>query len=193
MMNLASDWSSTQPMSSGMFESIPAGVHICKVESAKVDNYNGHEALVLALEIAEGTPLDGYARRDYDRRRGSRPDTKWGVTFRQFTRDYKDQSKTNPYFKGLIGAVEESNPGYQFNGDELTLKGKQIGFIFREEEFEKTDGTIGVTVRPAFFRSVKWCKANPNHTVERKTVQVSSRSSTPMSAFTEVSGDDLPF
>ena len=43
-------------------------------------------------------------------------------------------------FKGFIKSVEESNPGYVWNWDESTLKGKKVGLILQEEEFVPTGG-----------------------------------------------------
>lgn len=56
---------------------------------------------------------------------------------------------TNPYFKGFITAVEESNPGYKWNWDEKTLKGKKIGIVFRMEEYSY-NGYDGEAARPFY-------------------------------------------
>ena len=53
--------------------------------------------------------------------------------------------------------MEESNPGYSFKGagcDMGTMKGKLIGFNFGEEEWRKTDGTVGVSVKPFYAVSI---------------------------------------
>ena len=53
--------------------------------------------------------------------------------------------------KGFIAAVEESNRGYTWNWDERTLAKKEIGILFRNEEWEY-EGKTGWATRP--FRAI---------------------------------------
>jgi hypothetical protein len=51
-------------------------------------------------------------------------------------------------YKGLIVAIEQSNPGYKWDFDEGTLKGKTCACIFREEEYiGQNDGKVHTTTR----------------------------------------------
>lgn len=137
----------------GSFERFPAGGHICQIMKAWCETTpNGSEQLVLALEVAEGD-YRGYFGKLYNDKRSQNPNAKWPCIFKQFTLGVDGQ--TNPFFKGLLKSVEESNSGYKWNWNEATLANKRIGMIFREEEFEANDGTIKTTVRPAFPRSVQ--------------------------------------
>ena len=137
----------------GSFERFPAGGHICKIMKAWVETTaSGSEMLVLALDVDEGN-FRGYFGRQFNEKRTSNPTAKWPCLFRQFTLGTDGQ--TNPYFKGLLKSIEESNTGYKWNWNEGSLANKRVGMIFREEEFKASDGTIKTTVRPAFARSVQ--------------------------------------
>jgi len=57
-------------------------------------------------------------------------------------------------FKGFTTAVENSNPGYQWNWDEKSLVGKKLCGVFGLEEYEKQDGTVGVATKLIQFRSL---------------------------------------
>ena len=137
----------------GSNEKIPAGGYICRIMKAWVETtMSGSEQLVLALEIAEGE-YAGYYGRQYTSKKETYPNAKWPCLFKQFTLNTDGQ--TNPFFKGMIKSIEESNSGYSWNWHETGLQNKMIGMIFREEEFEANDGSIKTVVRPAFPRSVQ--------------------------------------
>ena len=57
--------------------------------------------------------------------------------------------------KGGMKAVEESNPGYQWNWDENTIKGKKVGIGIREEEYEANDGSVKTTTRPFAMAAIQ--------------------------------------
>lgn len=155
-MKPASDWSTTRAALGGESERISLGGHVCKILNAKVEDMNGHEQLVLCFDVDEGTEYDGIFRRQYDgikaRNSGTQiPQWPIGGTFRQFTRDYKDQGKTNPFFKGMIQAVTDSNPNYQWDWNERSLAGKYIGLVFGEEEYlDKNTGEIKKSTKARF-------------------------------------------
>lgn len=137
----------------GSNERLPAGGYICRILKAWVETTtNGSEQIVLGLEIAEGD-YAGYVKRQFESRKASNPKANWPCVFKQFTLGTDGQ--TNPFFKGMLKSIEESNSGYKWNWNEATLANKFIGMIFREEEFETNDGYIKTTVRPAFPRSVQ--------------------------------------
>ena len=137
----------------GSFERLPAGGHVCRILKAWVETTrNGSEQLVLALDIAEGN-FAGYYKKQFESKKASDPNAKWTCLFKQFALGTDGQ--TNPYFKGLLKSIEESNAGYKWNWQEMSLANKLVGMIFREEEFEASDGSIKTTIRPAFPRSVE--------------------------------------
>ena len=150
-MKIPRGWDKAQAYD-GSLEKMTAGGHICRIVNARVDDVNGNDMLVLALDVAEGSQYDGFYRRDHKKKTATNPDAKWGCVYRQYV--VTREGECNPFFKGIIKCVEESNNGYRWSWQESTLKDKLVGVIFREEEFLKTDGTISTTIRPAFIRSV---------------------------------------
>lgn len=196
-MNKTRGWDTTAAQMGGQFEQLTPGGHIVKILHAEVGRSKGNnEMLILTCDIAEGGEFDGMFRRSFEFRKRSgdgRTLPKWPNSgmFYQLTTD-KD-GNTNPRFKGLIKAIEESNPGYTWNWDERTLNGKLCGMIFREEEFEKNDGSTGTTVKPMAV-----CPAGEAHDKEaprKKTltpgfVGVNNQRD---GGFEEVDSDDLPF
>lgn len=149
-MRVVPGWDQAASFEDGA-ERVPAGGHVCRIIQAKVETLdNGSEKLSLALDIEEGSPLDGVYRRMFA---GKEQGAKWPCVFGQFLLDRDGQC--SPFFKGLIKCIEKSNPGYQWAWDERTLKGRMVGMIFREEEFLARDGSIRIVTRPAFARSVE--------------------------------------
>lgn len=201
-MQRANDWDTTRAAMSGETERLSLGGHVCKILHAKVEDRNGHEALVLSFDIDEGTEYDGIMRRKFDgikARSDGMHVPQWPIdgTFSQFTRDYKDQTKTNPFFKGLIQAVCDSNPGYQWDWNERSLNGKYIGLVFGEEEYPARDtGEIRTSVRARFCCAA--ADAPDKEPPKRKEYngarpQTSSAAATTGGGFTQVDDDELPF
>ena len=50
---------------------------------------------------------------------------------------------TKRRFKTVTEALESSNTGYHFDWDEKKFKGKLIGGLFNEREYQKNDGNVG--------------------------------------------------
>lgn len=201
-MHRASDWENTRAAMVGEREVLSLGGHVCRILNAKVEDRNGHEVLVLAFDIDEGTEYDGFFKRQFESIKANSngitiPQWPIGGTFSQFTRDWKDQTKTNPFFKGLIQAVVDSNVHYQWDWNERSLAGKYIGLVFGEEEYMKKDtGEIKVATRARFCCSVADAPdKEPPRLREYKgqRPQTSSTEGTTNGSFTEVDDDELPF
>ena len=179
-------------------EQLPVGGHICRIIDAAVEQTRaGGEMLVVYYDIAEGGQYDGYFKARMDRIKEYRSDAPWPGIFRApvLTRT----GKTCGYFKGLITAVEESNTGYSFKaakGDELTLKGKLVGFNFGEEEYVNRKGEYKTTVKPFYAVSVAHIRAG----IQPPPKKVYDPAANPRNLspaakeFVEVANDpDLPF
>lgn len=186
-------WDNAPAYTDGV-EHVPAGGHVCKIIGAKVEMLdNGSEKLVLALEIDEGSPLDGIFQRTFASKHAGNPAAKWPCTFGQFLTDR--DGLCNPYFKGLIRCVENSNPGYHWAWEEATLKGKRVGMVFREEEFMGYDGSVKTATRPAFARSVDRIREGVEvPEIKRLSGNPAQASGVDMpDGFTEVQDKELPF
>lgn len=154
MIRIPNDYNTARAYDGSITPQLSIGGHICKIISARQDTARtGTEMLVVAFDIAEGSVYDGYYAQKHDRDVQYRPDAKFPGVFRAPVTT--KEGKTSGYFKGLITAIEESNVGFHFLGDENTLAGKIVGFNFREEEWRKSDGTIGVSVKPFYAVSVQ--------------------------------------
>lgn len=57
--------------------------------------------------------------------------------------------------KGFITSVEESNSGYVFDWQTASLKGKNVGGVFGEEEYYNRDGDARTAVRLRYFCSTE--------------------------------------
>ena len=184
-MKKPNGWENTQAVMGGEdYEVLTPGGHIVKILNAETAmSRAGKDMLVLNFEIAEGSDFDGMMQRAWKRRQ------KWPVsgTYYQLTED--QQGGANPRFKGLIKAVEESNSGYAWNWDERTLKGRQVGMIFREEEYEANDGTVRTSVKPiAVCPALEAMdKAAPAKKLLERADKAAGQ------GFTEEKDDDLPF
>lgn len=134
------DWETAQAVTGEGYPQLPKGGYICKVIQAREeDTSDGRKALVIALDIAEGEHQNYYKNRhDADKANPNIKEPKWKGRYRlvETTRD----GKTNPFFKGFITVVENSNKGYKFDFDEKTLKDKLFGGVFGYEEFMTDDG-----------------------------------------------------
>lgn len=123
-----------------------SGGYVCKITMA--EDVADKEYLRLEYDFAEPPLKDYYA--DLHTAKGF-----WGG---KFIKSYKDTALR--FFKAFKTAVEESNSGYVFNGDERTLVGKQVGLVLGEEEYNKNDGTIGTRLFVAQERSVAAIRRN---------------------------------
>ncbi len=71
-----------------------------------------------------------------------------GVTYRS----YKESALT--FFQGFLNAIDKSNPGFDWTGDNFeVLKQKMFIGVFREEEYLNKDNEIKVGVKLQDIRS----------------------------------------
>ncbi len=171
----------------GEFEILPAGGHICIIKQAKVDKTSTEkEVIILVFDIYEGEFKD-YYKRNFDRRKENNAEAKWQGTFRQLT-----EGKSLPFFKGMIEAIEKSNPGFKWDWDETKLKGKVFGGVFGEEEYEGSDGKIHTSVKCRFVRTVEAVKSGKFTMPDKKLA--SGSNSQQQGGFTPIDeDDDFPF
>lgn len=193
MILMPKDYDSAKAYAGQGFETLPIGPHICKIISAKLEQArSGADMLVVAFDVAESGPYDGFYKTQHEYRKGFNAEAKWLGIFR--TNILTREGKTSGYFKGFITSVEESNPGYNFraaNGDENTLKGKTVAFNFGEEEWRKSDGSVGVSVKPFYAVSIKTAREGieppPRKALNDGQAQMQRQ------GFKPVDDDDLPF
>lgn len=179
---------------------LPAGAYDCEIIAAKVAAYTGkdgtvYEKLEIAFDIVAGE-FAGYFRHQYDAL--TKEDKKWKGVLRLSvpTDDGSDGDNwAKRILKTCIEAVEDSNAGYHWDWDEKKLKGKAVGCLFRNEEWEY-NGKTGWKAMPFRFLSlddVHACKYKiPNDKPLNKPsapVTVNSIAA----AAVEDADDELPF
>lgn len=135
----------------GEYEKLEAGGYICKIVSAKEEkSKSGKRMLVLALDIAEGEKRD-FFKKKFDE--NTSPEKKWsaGAIYRQML----EGEKAVRFLKGLMTSLESSNENFKWDWDEKKLVGLKCGAIFGEEEYERLDGSIGISTKIKYIRTIK--------------------------------------
>jgi hypothetical protein len=178
---------------------LPVGGYIVNIMGAKVVEFDGKdggkfEKLEISIDIAEGEFKDFYAN---DYRSQQSEDKYWKGVLGQYSP--KDDGSENDEWtksslKALIGAIEDSNPGYHWDWDETKLKGKKVGCIFRNKEWE-FNGTTGFTAKPFKFISVEKIKTGNYRLPKDKLLNNSTATADTSSAssYQDIPDDDLPF
>lgn len=91
----------------------------------------------------------------------------WPITL---YRSYKPSAL--PYFKAFKTAVEESNPGYHFDEENLSgLIGKRFGVILGEEEYKKNDGSVGTRLYVSATKSLRAIRDGDFKIPAKKTLE----------------------
>ena len=174
-------------------ETLPAGGYVCKIISAKVEKNDWGETLMIAHDVSEGD-YAGIFKRDYDN--NEREDKKWRGTFRINLPNDDGTEQDNwkkRKFNTFIWSVEQSNPGYTWAWDEKTLKGKGVGLIYRNKEWEM-NGRTGWTTEAAASDSVENIRAGKFRMLKDKPLP-ESRKAAVASTFMDLDDNDesLPF
>ena len=149
MIQKPKNWENVREFSEN--EKLPLDAYVCKVKQAAVKD----EQLCIVFDIAEGAQ-SGFFKRSFAA--DTRADKKWKGVLRVWLPkdDGSEQDEwTKSTLKGMVTSFEKSNPGYHWNWDETTLAGKNIGIMFRNEEWEmdtQNGHKTGWTVRP--FRAM---------------------------------------
>lgn len=125
------------------FEQLPKGGYILRIMGAEVCENSMGQYVKISCDVNEGEYKDFYAK---EYRAQQTEDKKWHCNY--LLNVPKDDGTeqdgwTARRFKTVIEAIEESNSGYHFDWDERKFKGKLIGGLFNEREYEKNDGTVG--------------------------------------------------
>lgn len=149
MITKPSNWDSVQAFSDR--PKLPVGAYVCKVKQAVVQHSDFGEQLCLLFDITEGE-YAGFYQDEFET--NQMKDKKWKGVLRQFLPKDDGSQKdewTKSSFKGMVTAFENSNPGFVWDWSEKSFVGKEVGIIFRNEEWDY-NGKTGWAVRP--FRAI---------------------------------------
>lgn len=117
-------------------EKLPVGGYVVKIINAKEEEFSWGSRLAIAFDIEEGEHK-GFYKRNFDNQQGE--DKKWKGVFRLNIpkEDGSEEDEwTQKKFNTSIVNIEDSNPGYFFDWDETKLKGKIVGALFNNKEYE---------------------------------------------------------
>ena len=117
-------------------ERLPVGGYVLKILDVKYQENSWGDVIVLSFDVLEGEQKD-FFKNDYHNQTGE--DKKWRGTYRLRV-PVDDGSEKDEWtmrrFKTVITNFEESNKGYHWNWNEQSLKGKVIGALFNNKEYE---------------------------------------------------------
>lgn len=117
-------------------EHLPAGGYVLKVLDVKYQENDWGDVLLISFDILEGERKD-FFKNDYKGQTGR--DRKWRGTYRLRV-PADDGSEKDEWimrrFKTVITNFEKSNSGYHWDWNEQALKGKVIGALFNNKEYE---------------------------------------------------------
>ena len=174
-MRKINDWEEIQETGNSEYKPLPAGGYVAYI--TKVEDVPEKEYLKFEFDIMGGEFAD-YGLKCLERN---------GFTPLRFIRSYKD--KAAGFFKGFIKCVEQNNPGFVWDWDEKKLLNKHFGVVLGEEEYRKTDGSIGTRLNVARTLQANDILNGKFKIPDKKTLVVTDEPP----AFTPAPTDDLPF
>lgn len=126
----------------GNYEQLPKGGYVLRILGVETRTNRSGEYLFISADIYEGDYIQFFTR-EYKNQQSE--DKKWHCNYLLNipTDDGSEQDGwTKRRFKTFTEALEDSNAGYHFDWDEQKFKGKLIGGLFNEREYETNDGQI---------------------------------------------------
>lgn len=156
-------------------EHVPAGAYVIYITNA--EDKPSKEYNEFGWDIAEGPYKNNYA---------TAPD--W---MHRLIRSYKE--KALPMYKQFFRRVEDSNPGFRFDGNEhnpAQFVGKAFGVVLREEEYEANDGTVKTRLS---ISKIGMADEARNGTLKPQPIKKLEGSSSTFSPAAVADNDDVPF
>lgn len=172
---------------------LPAGGYVAQIVSARIEDYSWGSVVIIAFDITEGE-YTNFFKKQFEANQSE--DKKWKGTYRLTIPDENSKYfETNKrIFNNFIFAIEDSNNGYHYDCDEKKFKGKKIGVIYRDKQWEM-NGNTGWTTECGAVTDITAIKENTFKQLKPKSLNNST--SKPTNAITEqtdvIEEDDLPF
>lgn len=141
------------PAYTGEILTLPSGLYKCVIKQVSVvKDQKGREQIAILFDIADGE-WKGFYQKQFDARKQTSSDAKWGGIYKQLTHD-----ASLPFFKGIIASVEKSNSGYKWDWNEKGLSGKIFGGVFGREEFLDSNNEKRMATKCVQIRSLDGIK-----------------------------------
>ena len=138
------------------FAKVEAGGYVCGILA--VEDVPDKEYLKITYDIIEGDLKGHYTKLNKEK----------GWAMPAFIASYKDSALS--FFKGTITSVEKSNKGFVWKDNEKDLVKKKIGLVLYEEEYVKSDGSVGSSLRVDKAHSLEAIANGDFEVPERKCV-----------------------
>ena len=132
----------------GSYQRLPKGGYVAKILTVEDhESKAGNPYLVFNLDIAEGEYMGFYAD-EYKKQTGEK---RWHFQHRLMVPNDRTKPYTLHLFKTFNAYLEDSNPGWKFNfdADEKQYRGKLIGVLVNERQYEKRNGKLGMATNIA--------------------------------------------
>lgn len=176
----------------GAGEPLPVGGYVAKIMNAEVKEYYWGDVLVISFDIAEGEYKDFFANQY---KANTNEDKKWKGNFRinvpQEGNQWYDRQKRT--FGNAIACIEDSNSGYHWDWDEEKLKGKLVGVLYRNYEYD-IDGRQGWSTECGTFVGVDDIRNGNFRQMKDRPLKNKPVETKPTVAdFEEILDEDLPF
>ena len=120
------------------YQKLPAGLYVGIITAVEEVGEYPEDALVLQLEILEGTWAGYYTRRfEYDKENPRIPEPRYKGTYRLWAPRPENRKLKNPgwalhTFNHAVWSIEQSNEGYTFDFENTgALVGKEVGINVR--------------------------------------------------------------
>ena len=173
-------------------EILPAGGYVGKILKAEVFQYSWGNKLVTSYDITEGEYTD-FFKNDWNSNQNE--DRKWRGHL-DLTLPTGDGTQQDVWRQRAVGnlaaSLEESNPGYHWDWDETKLKGKALGFLVREREWEM-DGRTGWTTEASSCTDVESIRSGAFRIPKARPLPKKAETAAAVPAATVSDEDDLPF
>ena len=183
-----------QTKSYGGFDRLPKGGYVLVIKGAEVLSNRIGEYIKISADIYEGEFIQFFTR-EYKAQQTE--DKKWHCNY--LLNVPKDDGSeqdgwTKRKFKTFTEALEDSNEGYHFDWDEQKFKGKLIGGLFNEREYEGRDGAVRRATNWAGVCTVDKIREGSYTLPEDKLInKAPTTSSTGFMEIPDGVDDELPF
>lgn len=164
------------------FEKLSPGGYIVKL--LNIQDVPEKEYLKISFDIDEGEKK-GFFTEQY--KNNTQTDKKW-PNAGSFIRSYKAAAAS--MFRGFTNAVENSNKGYTFDFNEESLKGKKVGVVVAEEEYQNQKGQVRTRTYVSAVRSVDTIKKGEFTVPELKKLNVTKTTNQPTNDFVNPFAND---
>ena len=179
--------------SNGFLELPPVGAYVAEIKQVRLVEADGkqqtRDVIELMIDIVEGEYSNRYMDFFTEQRERFGDTIKFKGIFRLTPPIEGDEDWRKRSFEGNLWCVEQSNPGYTWDWDEMKLKGKKVGISVRKRLYT-FNGTDRETTEIGRFETVDDVRSGKVKPMKDRDQRINkSTDSVDPSSFTDVSGE----